>query len=197
MAGESPAAILVDKDGNILTTISGTVSGTIGLATAISGREGYVADVVTDTTDDFNRLAVSGKVSISPPPPPINADEVVIAADTPLEINNQNSPHDTAYVITSGKTLYVQQIVAGAEGDPTERGSKVEVIFNENGTEHIMERIYVAGFTQFGIYPDTSTARDGTLMVGNAGGTNTLIVRRARQSNSAQEIDAVIRGFEI
>jgi hypothetical protein len=86
----------------------------------------------------------------------------------------------------------LQQIVAGAALDS--KGSKVEVLF-DNGTLHTIERVYVTGFTNFGSYPDTNTARDGVVLVGN--GTNRIIIRRERLSGgSAQEVDAVVRGYE-
>lgn len=145
--------------------------------------------VVEDTADGLNRFAISGKVSVTAPPPPIGATPITIAADDPLSV----SAHDTDYIITSGKDLHIQQIVVGAAGDPNEKGSKVTVIFDD-GTEHVIERIYVSGFTNFGSYPDTAEARDGTPLVGN--GTNKLIIRREKLGGTAREVDAVIRGYE-
>lgn len=148
------------------------------------------ADVRVDSVDSIRRLQISGKVSISPPTPPPSTTRVTIEANSPLSITTTTT---TSYTITSGKTFYIQQIACGCEGDTSERGSAIEVYFN-NGTDHLIERVYVNGFTQYGLFPDTSTARDGTAIVGN--GTNTIKVTRRRLSGSSQEVDAVVRGYE-
>lgn len=153
-------------------------------------REVLAAYVSYDAADGIRRLAIDGKVSISPPPPPAGTTEVIMSADNPLSMNGT---HNTEYIIGTGKTFHIQQITCGAEGDPNEKGSKVEIIFH-NGTEHIVERIYVVGFTQFGIYPDTAEARDGTKLIGN--GTNKIIIRRNRLGGNTLEVDAVVRGYE-
>jgi hypothetical protein len=111
--------------------------------------------------------------------------------DTPLDMSGNNQ---TTYVITNGKTFYLQQIVAGSQGDPTENGSRVELFFYD-GTEHLVARIYLTGFTTFITYPQLNEARDGTAMSGN--GTNYLILRRTRLSGGNQEVDAVIYGYEV
>jgi hypothetical protein len=146
--------------------------------------------VVVDTQDSFQRLAIQGKVQVTPPVAPPTATPVTIDASIPLDVGS----HDTTYTITSGKTFVIQQIVAGAEGDPTEKGSKIEVYFDD-GTERLIERIYITGFTQYGVYPDTQTSRDGTILAGN--GSNELVVRRQKLGGSNKEIDVVIRGYEI
>ena len=122
---------------------------------------------ITSVADGAGRrlcVDVKGEVSTIPPIPPLGASEFTVSADTPLSITGT---HDTEYVVTTGKAVRIQQISAGAEGDPTEKGNKVEVIFND-GTEHLVERVYITGFTQSGIYPNTSKARDGTPITGNA-----------------------------
>lgn len=148
--------------------------------------------VEDEAIPDLWRLAITGKVSVQIAPPPVGGLARSYYADDPLEIGSLLSPHDTSYVIEDGKTFHIQQVIAGCQGDPSEDGSKVEIIFND-GTEHVVDRIYVHGETQFGDYPDTHTARDGTQLLGN--GTNTIILRRTRLSNSTQEIDAVVRGY--
>lgn len=145
--------------------------------------------LVHDTEEDIFRLPISGKVAISIPPPPPGGTSVTIAADNPLETGD----HTVTYVIPNEKIFHIQQIVVGAAGDPTEKGSKVTITYN-NGTEHVVERIYVSGFTNFGSYPDTGIARDGTILAGN-GSTFTLTVNRLKISGTNREIDAVVRGY--
>jgi len=152
----------------------------------------HTAEMVFDELDNIHRIAVTGKVQTVTPPPPVGVSQITVAADDPLEMTGI---HDTEYTLTSGLVFHLQQMVVGAEGDPTEKGSKVEVYFDD-GEEHIVERIYVTGFTQYGIYPDTNITRSGLPLEGN--GTSKLIIRRSRMgASSAQEIDAVLRGFEV
>jgi hypothetical protein len=120
---------------------------------------------------------------------------VTIDASSPLIVGPNPTSHTTEYVIANGKTFFIQQIIAGAEADPSEKGSKIEVAYFDGTTEHLVDRVYVTGFTQFGIYPDTSKTRDGTTMTGN-GTTKVIRVKRQRMSTSGQEIDAVVRGYE-
>lgn len=147
--------------------------------------------VVLDEQDGLRRIAVSGKVYSLPPAPPADTTPVTIPADTPLAIN-QDTHHD--YVIPNGKTFYLQQIVVGAEGDPTEKGSKVEVSYFDGTSYHVIERLYFTGFTQYGSYPDIGMARDGTALVGN-GSTKKIRVSRIRLSGSTEEVDCVVRGY--
>lgn len=129
--------------------------------------------------------------------PPPGAVEFVLAADDPLSVGPTPQFHDTeSAVITNTHTLYLQVIAAGAAGDPSEEGSKVEVYWREGAgpTDHLVERLYANGSTLFISLPNASKARDGTTMVGD-GSTTKLIIRRERLSRSAQEIDAVVRGY--
>jgi hypothetical protein len=152
-----------------------------------------VTDVVTDAIDGFNRLQVSGKVSIVAPPTPPGGTDFQMTADNPLEIQQSISPHLTQTVIPTGTTLFITQVVAGCQGDPSADGSKVEVMYWNGTTEHLVERLYVTGFTEFGDYPNVNAARDGTTLTGD--GTAELRIYRYRLSNAAQEIDCVVRGF--
>jgi hypothetical protein len=161
----------------------------------IAGKDGATARfaaITPDPIDGLNRLQIAGKIAVSNLPVPAGGTKRVIVADTPLSISGSV---DKSYLISSDKAFFVQQIVAGAEGDSNERGCRIEVIYKAGGVEHIMERIYVVGFTQFGIYPDTNLTRDETLMVGD--GTATLIIRRTRLSGASLEVDAVVRGYEL
>jgi hypothetical protein len=150
-------------------------------------------DVRVDPIDGIRRLQIEGKVVSSAPPPPPGGTAVTIAADSPLAIT---STQTASYTIPNGKTFYVQQVVCGAEGDPTEKGSKIEVLYYDGTTEHIVDRLYITGFTQYGSYPNTGTSRDGTAMTGD-GSTKLIRVKRYRLSGSSQEVDAVVRGYYI
>ncbi len=146
----------------------------------------------------LHRLAITGQVTVQIPPPPQGGIKLTVSADTPLAISNSNSPHLTEYEITNGKTLHIQQIVAGCQGDPSADGSKCEYFYWDGTTERLLDRIYIVGQTQFGNYPDTSETRDGTAMIGMpTAGEGTLRIYRSRLSNSSQEIDTVIRGYEV
>jgi hypothetical protein len=183
------------EDGN--TGIEDDASG----ARVLSGRlqiiptdaSGNPVDVIYDSTSGGYMLRMAGQVVVSPSPIPAGGTPITVAADNPLEITGGTSPHDTAYTITNGKTFYLQQFVAGCQGDPTASGSVIELYFDD-GTEHLVDRIYIDGFTNYVSYADVYKTRDGTTMVGN--GSNQVIVRRRRLSNSGQEVDGVVRGYE-
>jgi hypothetical protein len=180
-----------DVDGiKKITDALPTGDNVIGRVKITDGTE--VADIITDSEDGINRLQIKGKVSVSAPQAPATATAVTLASDTPLDMTGTE---ENSYTITDGKTFTITSVVAGAEGDPTEKGSKIEVIFDQNGTEKVIDRIYLTGQT-VAIYPDTSESRDGTSLDGNPGGTNKIILRRVRLSGSTQEVDAVLRGYE-
>lgn len=169
----------IDAEGIIVHGISGS-------------REVLHAQVDIDPADGKRRLAIDGKVSVSPPPAPPGTTEVIISADSPLSMTGTVT---TSHIIANGKIFHIQQLTAGAEGDPNEKGSKVEVYYYDGTTEHLVERVYIVGFTQFGIYPDTAKARDGTIMIGD-GTTKEIRIKRNRLGGNALEVDAVVRGFE-
>lgn len=151
-----------------------------------------VPTVILDSTDSKYRMEIAGKITTSLPPPPNGADEVSIAADNPLDIGSGAT--DTDYTITSGKTITIAALFAGAEGDPTDKGSKVEVFYvDTSSVEHIIDRIYLVGAT-VSVYPDTSEARDGTSL--NGTGTEKIRIRRYQFGGSTKELDAVVRGYE-
>jgi len=167
MAGDSPAAVLYTAAGNPVS-------------------------VLLDDEDGNYRLAIAGKIQLAAPQPPPSATKVTIAADTPIEIA---ADHDTEYIITDGKTFTIQMIAAGAEGDPTEKGSGAEIHYYDGSTYHLIDRLYLTGET-ISTYPDTSQARDGTVLTGN-GTTKKIVVRRKRYSGVGQEVDVVVRGYEV
>lgn len=123
---------------------------------------------------------------------------MTVVADTPLAISQAQSPFLSEWEIPNGEKLVLQQMIAGCQGDPSADGSKVEVYYWNGSTETLVDRIYVTGQTQFGNYPDTDTARDGTQLDGMpTAGEGTIRIYRSRLSNSSQEIDAVLRGYTI
>jgi len=157
------------------------------------GNGTILADVSTDPIDAFNRLAVEGKVSISNPMAPAGTTAVQYA---PSPLGFMGVDTDT-FVITDGKTLTIQSIFAGAEGDPTEKGSKVEVFYTPDGgaTEKIIDRIYITGDT-ISLFPDVKKSRDGTSLLGIAVNQGKIIIRRTHFGGVSKEFDVVVRGFE-
>lgn len=150
----------------------------------------HVPNIIVDDEDQLKRLAITGKISVTTPPPPEGGVAVSIDASSPLDVATTESD---SYVITSGKTFTIQSVTVGAEGDPNSKGSKVEVYFND-GTDHLISRIYVVG-QSVPVFPDTSIARDGTSLTGN--GSNVIRIDRTRLGGGTLEIDAVVRGYEI
>lgn len=139
------------------------------------------------------------KVAAQPPSPPPGTTEFVLAQDdAELEVGPNPSYHETvSAAIPDGANLYLQAFTAGAAGDPSEKGSKVELYWREGATptDHLIARIYLSGQTVVQTLPDVNKARDGTQMTGDAGGTTKLVLRRERLSTSAQEIDGEVRGY--
>ena len=144
---------------------------------------------VTITNDaGVYRVEITGKVQTVGAIPPPATTPVRINADTPLTVRS----HDTSFVIPTGETFYMQAVTAGNE-DPT-KGAVIEVLY-DNGTEHLVERIYTNGETiQIG-FPDLSSARDGTVLVGN--GSHTIVVRRTKYSGSNIAVDAGVQGYTV
>lgn len=176
-------------------------AGTAEIGKVAQGTKAADADgwpvVIRDTsgnavtiTDDAGvyRLQIEGKVQVTGATPPPATTPVQINAATPLSVGS----NDTTFTIPNGETFFLQEITAGNE-DPT-KGAVVEVIFDD-GTEHLVARIYINGQTISIGYTDLEEARDGTALDGN--GTNTIIVRRAKFSGSNIAIDAVVRGYTV
>jgi len=145
------------------------------------------------SSDALDRLLVSGSFYLSEPEPPPDSDKVTIDASSPIDVSGSETYE---YTITNGKTFTLAAATIGAEGDPTEKGSKVEISYvDSGGTPHLIERVYITGFT-VQIFPGTNEARDGTVMVGN-GTTTKIRIVRFRFGGSTAEIDAIARGYEI
>lgn len=195
---KSPAAILFDISGSELSVKDGISGSLSSSALPVAGFDlskiSRIATIVYDSVSQKNKLSIDGTVSLTIPPVPPGGVQKIIAADDPLSVSVS---HDTSYLITSGTTFVIQQIVAGAGGDPQSKGSKIEIYYSSSldGTFKLVDRVYVDGFTEFGDLPDTSITRDGTLMTGS--GNEYLIIRRDRLGGQAQEVDAVLKGYEI
>jgi len=144
---------------------------------------------LVDGAGGVTRLAVDVNHN---PEPPAGATPVQFVADTPLAV----AVAETAeYTIPNGKRFYLQQLQAGAEGDTTEKGNRVEVIYYDGAAEHVVARQYIMGQTQWINFPDVGAARDGTPIDGD-GSTKKLRIVRERLGGSTQEVDAVVFGYE-
>lgn len=161
-------------------------------ALLIAGRsydgKSYIADV-----SDKGRVSVTTHLATAPP----GTSPFVLDASSPLNVGPVPSYQETlGAIVANGYDLHIQFVAAGAEGDPSEKGSKVEVYWREGvgPTDHLVERIYVRGSTVSLSIPDSNLARDGTAMTGNGSNTR-LVVRRIRLATSEQEIDGVVRGY--
>lgn len=179
--------------GGLLTVETQQKAGTYQSIRIADGNSGLLADVIEDATENVNRVAIVGKVSITNPAVPPSTTPVAYAG-TPLSFSSSD---DTTFTITDGKTLHIQSVFAGAEGDPAEKASKVEVFYSPDGgtTEKIVDRIYLSGDT-ISLFPDTMEARDGTQLDGVATNQGKIIIRRTHFGGSAKELDCVVRGFE-
>lgn len=172
--------------------------GKVGQGTAAALANGWPVIIIDENGNAYDsqldagvrRLEISGKVSVigSVPPPSTNA--AVINADTPLTVGT----HDTEFIIPDTETYHLQEVVLGNE-DPT-KGAKVEVLYFDGTVEHLVARVYTAGFTTFIGYNDVIIARDGTPMTGD-GSTKKIIVRRSKYSGSDIAIDAVVRAYTV
>lgn len=181
------AAILAD------TTAALSGSG-VKQGTKAAGADAWPIRLVdpsgNDTTITLDgvvyRQEVQGKVTIVGASAPPATTPVEIDADIPLTVGT----HDTSFLIPSGETFHLQTIIAGNE-DPT-KGASVEVIYDD-GTEHVVARVYTSGTTTQIGYSDVNTARNGTSLDGT--GTETIIVRRLKFSGTDIAIDTVVTGY--
>lgn len=182
----SSLALDVELDTAVPTNTRGIMSvgeDANGVARALQVR--------VDAIDNTRRLQIEGKVSITAPQPPPATTAITIDSSSPLAISSTQTVN---YIITAGKRFMIQQVVAGCEGDTSERGSCVEVFYFDGTTAHIIERVYLNGFTTE-TYPAASKSRDNTNLDGN-GSTKTIRIVRRRLSGSSQEVDATVRGYE-
>jgi hypothetical protein len=188
----SPAAVLYDANGNPLAFADGSdVSSAQSILIAGKDAEDKSRIIFTEGNGVL-------RVASVPPSPPPGTTEFVLAPDNgDLEVGPTPTYHEKeSSVIGNGTDLVLQFIAAGAEGDPSERGSKVEIFWREGAgpTDHLVERMYLTGATVALSLPDTRKTRDGTTMTGNGSNTK-LVIKRTRMSTSAQEVDCVVRGY--
>lgn len=150
--------------------------------------------IVGTKRDGSGALVVASRPAI---PPPDTTEFVLSQDDADLEIRGNDSPDDTeSAVVEDGVNLYLQTFLAGAAGDPSEKGSRVDVLWREGAgpTDHVVERLYVSGQTTTLQLSDVNKARDGTVLTGD-GATTKLVIRRYRLSSSKQEVDVSVRGY--
>jgi hypothetical protein len=213
---KSPAAILYDAAKNAVKTVQDSADWLLGTAARIHDGTNFLRlkkdgdswttehgiPVVAHDKQDLVRKILAEPdgaliVAAKPPSAPPGTTSFVMAADTPLSVGPVPTFHETVSpAIGASVGLYLQTIAAGAAGDPTENGSKVEVYWREGSTptDHLISRIYLSGQTVNEVLPNVNEARDGTALTGN--GSNTyLVIRRQRLSTAAQEIDVEVRGY--
>lgn len=172
------ASVYTSGTANIVITTTVTTGRVIAHSRGVD-IDGNVRDIAVSSQGAIN-VTVVGSV------PPEGVDGVSIYADSPLSVGT----HDTSYVIPTGETFVLQQFTAGNE-DPT-KGAKVTILYDD-GTEHVIQRGYIAGFTVDFPLPNIDVARDGTPLLGT--GTSTIVIRREKLTAANIEIDAVVRGY--
>jgi hypothetical protein len=212
----SPAAILYDAAANAIKTVQDSSDWLLGIAARVHDGTNFLrlkkeADswttehglpvIARDKQNLVRRLFAEADgtliVAAKPPSAPPGTTAFVLAADTPLIVGPVPNFRETVSpVIGNGLELYLQTVSAGAAGDPSENGSKVEVYWREGATptDHLITRIYLSGQTVNEVLPNVHHSRDGTALTGNGSNTS-LVIRRERLSVSAQEIDAEVRGY--
>jgi hypothetical protein len=159
-------------------------------AVILYNEDGTVA-VSTKDDDGVRRLEIAGVVVVQQAAVPLLGVAFLIHADTPLVV----STHDTIFVIPDGKTAHVQSLVSGNE-DPT-KGAVAEVIYDDDGTERLIARMFTAGASLLFGFANVSQSRDGTDLTGNGAGTKTIIVRRTKFVGTDIAIDTSVRGYTI
>ena len=143
---ESPAAVVVDENGNPveITLESGvfrleviskirSANGNLITNTQLfsKNRLDQTAILVDGTAgsnlasiDSSGRLAVSSNI-VNPP------------ATTPVTLVYQNTisvTQDNTYLIPNGQNLVIQRFAAGSEGSGATKSSKAEIFYDPNGT---------------------------------------------------------------
>jgi hypothetical protein len=186
----------VDDNGLNMDVVEDVTTPAGTRALLIAGRDElgvtHVPTVTIDPQDNKHRLEIVGKVSVSTPDAPPASTPRTVEANSPLGISATST---TNYVIPNGVTFTLLSVTAGSEGDPNERGNKIEVSYVDAASVvHLIERIYISSQT-IQIYPNTDRARDGTIFVGN-GTTTQIQIIRYRLGGGTTECDVIVRGFE-
>jgi hypothetical protein len=192
--GAKPRLLFDHVSGLFLPVKHGDTLGATHPGLAVFGRDAELKSRVVLTEVDGTI-----RVASQPPSAPPGTTEFVLAGDTPLEVGpNPTFQESESAAIENGVNLFLQSLAAGASGDPSEKGSKVEIYWREGGgpTDHLISRVYLSGQTVYIILPNVNQARDTTAMTGD-GTTTKLVIRRERMSTSAQEIDAEVRGYTV
>lgn len=139
-------------------------------------------------------LRIFGNVTPAPPETPQAKTEVRIFGDDPLAFGAGQNPKIDSYTIPAGETFTALRLIVGGEGDSTENGSRVDLVYvDSQGADHLIARQYVQGFT-VETNLATSAARDGVALTGD-GATARIEIRRIRLSGGALEIDALLVGY--
>jgi hypothetical protein len=196
---------IVEVDGGRIALVDGVNDLELAVAHGVAvpaDTRGLLA-MAADGQGSARRILCDGegklKVAAQPPTAPPGTTPFVLPGDTPLVVGPVPVYEESASaVIGNGVKLYLQTLLAGAAGDPSEKGSRVEVLWEEGATptRHLVTRVYVLGQSVLYTFPDVQVARDGTAMTGNGSNTK-LILRRERLSVAAAEIDAEIRGYTV
>lgn len=190
--GTPVSSVAITATGVVVVEVPAAGSPTFLVAWTVAGTTPSitVAATLVDQPSDYGATDNPLHVVASPPSPPPSTTPVQLDNSSPLSTNGTTT---TAYTIPAGKTFTLQQVEAGGQEDPTESGTVVEVFYYDGSAEHIVTRIYVSGFT-VSVAPNTSAARDGTVMTGD-GSTKLVRLRRRRLSGGSQEVDSLLRGY--
>lgn len=199
--GTTPSQQLgVDTNGRITSTLGDPTTPANKLGIDSSGRPSVT---VSDPTTPSQKLGVdaggriTSKISNGTNTLAVNADgsiNVVVAGSTGTSVHNYNtaaavaaagtSNHD--YTVTTGKTLYLEQIIVAASGK-----AKWEIRTGPVGTLVTIAVMFTAGAGEghaaitFAIpkaVPDTSTG--------------TVRIIRTNRDNQAQDLYSTIIGYE-
>lgn len=190
---ESRAAILYDSNSKPMAIVDGIAIPIDTPSLIVSGRDvqDYAHNLVTDGDGIL-------KVSSQPPKPPPGTTVFTLAVpDVDLEISAPPTYHEhESAIIGNALNLILQVFSSGAMGDPSERGSRVDILWREGAgpTDHVVARMYIGGQSLSFILPDVNTARDGAQLLGD-GATTKLVIRRYRLSNADSEVDVEVRGY--
>jgi hypothetical protein len=189
----NPAVVLYDASGKAHAVKNGVAIPADTPAFILAGRDS--TDLSRDVLVEEDGTV---RVASQPPSAPPGTTEFVLAIlEVNLEIGAPPDYHDTvSAVLGNGIELYLQLFTAGAAGDPSERGSRVDLIWREGAgpTDHVIERSYVSGQSVTVVLPDVNQSRDGVALTGNGSDTK-LVIRRYRLSKANAEVDAIVRGY--
>jgi hypothetical protein len=130
-----------------------------------------------------------------PPSPHPGSTGKYVQTSAPLTVNESNSPHDTEYVITNGKTFYIQEIYIRAGHNPSEMETQVEFIYYDGSAEHLFDLFFTGFPSDKQMYGDRGDALDETTMEGN-GTTKKFIIRLTRLSSTEHKIYVRVEGYE-